>query len=78
MKLNKVDHICIAVKNLDEARKAWEPLLGKDKPDDEYVDEPGEDQGGPLYGRRGRLRTHGINTAPMAMWPSSLRNEAKE
>jgi methylmalonyl-CoA/ethylmalonyl-CoA epimerase len=40
MKVNKVDHICIAVRNLDEARKIWEPLLGKDKPDDEYVDEP--------------------------------------
>ena len=40
MKVNKVDHICIAVKNLDEARKVWEPLLGKDKPDDAYIDEP--------------------------------------
>lgn len=40
MKMNRVDHICIAVKNLDEARKVWEPLLGKDKPDDAYVDEP--------------------------------------
>jgi methylmalonyl-CoA/ethylmalonyl-CoA epimerase len=39
MKVNKVDHICIAVKSLDEARKVWEPLLGKDKPDDAYVDE---------------------------------------
>ncbi len=39
MRINKMDHICVAVKNLDEARKAWEPLLGKDKPDDEYVDE---------------------------------------
>ena len=39
MKINKMDHICVAVKNLDEARKAWEQLLGKDKPDDEYVDE---------------------------------------
>ena len=39
MKLNKIDHICIAVKNLGEARIVWEPLLGKDKPDDEYVDE---------------------------------------
>lgn len=39
MKLNKIDHICIAVKNLDEARKKWEPLLGKDKPDDTYIDE---------------------------------------
>lgn len=40
MKVNKVDHICIAVKNLEEARKVWEPLLGKDGPDDAYVDEP--------------------------------------
>jgi methylmalonyl-CoA/ethylmalonyl-CoA epimerase len=40
MKVNKVDHICIAVRNLDEARKVWEPLLGKNKPDDAYVDEP--------------------------------------
>ena len=40
MKVNKVDHICIAVKNLDEARKIWEPVLGKEKPDDEYIDEP--------------------------------------
>jgi len=39
MKPNKIDHICIAVKNLGEARIIWEPLLGKDKPDDEYVDE---------------------------------------
>ena len=40
MKANKIDHICIAVKNLDEARKIWEPILGKPKPDDPYVDEP--------------------------------------
>jgi len=40
MKLNKVDHICIAVKNLEEARKIWEPVLGKTEPDDAYVDEP--------------------------------------
>jgi methylmalonyl-CoA/ethylmalonyl-CoA epimerase len=39
MKINKVDHICIAVKNLNAARKTWEPLLGKDKPDLSYVDE---------------------------------------
>ena len=38
-RVNKIDHICIAVKNLDEARKKWEPLLGKAKPDDPYVDE---------------------------------------
>jgi len=40
MKVNKIDHICIAVKNLDEARKTWEPILGKPEPDDPYVDEP--------------------------------------
>lgn len=40
MKINKMDHICIAVKNLDEARKIWEPLLGKSEPDDAYIDEP--------------------------------------
>lgn len=39
MKINKIDHICIAVKNLQEARKVWEPVLGKSGPDDEYVDE---------------------------------------
>lgn len=39
MKINKIDHICIAVKNLDEARKKWEPILGKSGPDDPYVDE---------------------------------------
>lgn len=40
MKVNRIDHICIAVKNLDEAKKVWEPLMGKEKPDDEYIDEP--------------------------------------
>ncbi|MBW1786713.1 MAG: VOC family protein [Deltaproteobacteria bacterium] len=39
MKVNKIDHICIAVKDLAEAQKTWEPLLGKAKPDDPYVDE---------------------------------------
>jgi methylmalonyl-CoA/ethylmalonyl-CoA epimerase len=39
MKVNKIDHICIAVKNLEEARKIWEPILGKSKPDDPYIDE---------------------------------------
>ena len=39
MKVNKLDHICIAVRNLEAARKVWEPILGKDKPDDAYVDE---------------------------------------
>ncbi|MBW2526070.1 MAG: VOC family protein [Deltaproteobacteria bacterium] len=40
MKINKIDHLCIAVRDLAEARAKWEPLLGKDAPDDEYVDEP--------------------------------------
>jgi len=39
-KVNKIDHICIAVKDLDAARKQWEPILGKPEPDDPYVDEP--------------------------------------
>ena len=39
MKTNKLDHLCIAVKNLDEARKIWEPILGKAEPDDAYIDE---------------------------------------
>ena len=40
MRANKVDHICIAVRNLEAARRIWEPILGKDNPDDAYVDEP--------------------------------------
>lgn len=40
MKINKIDHICIAVSNLDEAMKIWEPILGKLGPDDTYADEP--------------------------------------
>ena len=40
MKVNKIDHICIAVKNLKKKKKKWEPLMGKSKPDDEYIDEP--------------------------------------
>ncbi len=39
MKINKVDHISIAVKNLDQARRVWEPVLGKTGPDDTYIDE---------------------------------------
>lgn len=40
MKTNRVDHICIAVKDLETAKKIWEPVLGKTGPDDAYVDEP--------------------------------------
>lgn len=39
MKTNKLDHLSIAVRNLDEARKIWEPILGKSEPDDAYIDE---------------------------------------
>mgnify|MGYP000191635632 CR=1 FL=1 len=38
MKINKIDHICIAVKDLDQSRKVWEPVLGKTSPDDAYID----------------------------------------
>jgi methylmalonyl-CoA/ethylmalonyl-CoA epimerase len=40
MKVNKIDHICIAVKDLGDARKVWEPVLGKTGPDDSYVHDP--------------------------------------
>ncbi|MBI2849546.1 MAG: VOC family protein [Chloroflexi bacterium] len=40
MKVNRIDHISIAVKNLKEARGNWEPILGKSEPDDLYIDEP--------------------------------------
>jgi methylmalonyl-CoA/ethylmalonyl-CoA epimerase len=40
LKINKMDHICVAVKDLDKAREVWEPLLGKTAPDDAYIDEP--------------------------------------
>ncbi len=40
MKTKKIDHICIAVKDLEAARKVWEPVLGKMEPDDPYIDEP--------------------------------------
>ena len=39
MKVNKVDHICVAVRNLEEAKKIWGPILGKTEPDISYVDE---------------------------------------
>ena len=39
MKLNKIDHICVAVKDLEQAKTVWEPMLGKTGPDDAYVDE---------------------------------------
>jgi methylmalonyl-CoA/ethylmalonyl-CoA epimerase len=39
MKVNKIDHLCIAVKDLEAAKKIWEPMLGKSGPDDTYIDE---------------------------------------
>jgi methylmalonyl-CoA/ethylmalonyl-CoA epimerase len=38
MHINKIDHICVAVRDLEQARRIWEPLLGKARPDDTYVD----------------------------------------
>ena len=38
MKVNRIDHISIAVKDLKEAQKTWEPILGKSKPDENYID----------------------------------------
>jgi len=40
MKVKKMDHFCIAVKDLDAARKIWEPVLGISEPDEVYTDEP--------------------------------------
>ncbi len=39
MKINKIDHLCIAVKDLEAAKKLWEPVLGKSGPDDAYISE---------------------------------------
>jgi len=39
MKTNKIDHICIAVRDLEQAKKIWEPVFGKFEPDDSYIDE---------------------------------------
>lgn len=38
--IEKIDHICVAVKNLEEAKKVWEPFLGKEKPDLAYRHDP--------------------------------------
>jgi methylmalonyl-CoA epimerase len=42
MKINKIDHISVAVRDLDGAKKVWEPIMGKSEPDDSYIDEPEE------------------------------------
>jgi methylmalonyl-CoA/ethylmalonyl-CoA epimerase len=38
MKINKIDHICVAVKNIEQAMEIWGPVLGREKPDIEYED----------------------------------------
>lgn len=38
--IEKIDHICIAVKDLEQSKTVWGPFLGKAKPDLEYIDEP--------------------------------------
>lgn len=35
--INKIDHICIAVRDLQEAKQRWGRLLGKSEPDLEYI-----------------------------------------
>lgn len=40
MKIRRIDHISVAVENLDSSRLVWEPILGKSGPDELYVHEP--------------------------------------
>jgi len=35
--INKIDHICIAVRDLQEAKQRWGRLLGKAEPELEYI-----------------------------------------
>ena len=35
--ITQIDHICIAVRDLPKAMGHWEKLLGKEKPDLEYI-----------------------------------------
>ena len=37
--IDRIDHISIAVKNLEQAKATWAPLLGRVEPDESYVDE---------------------------------------
>jgi len=60
MKVNKIDHICIAVKDLDAARKIWEPILGKG-PDDPYVDEHEKIRVARVLVGRSGIRTDGVH-----------------
>jgi len=38
--IEKIDHICIAVKDLKESKSRWEAFLGKQRPDLEYRHDP--------------------------------------
>jgi methylmalonyl-CoA/ethylmalonyl-CoA epimerase len=38
IKVKKLDHISIAVRDLEAARRAWEPILGKSEPESEQGD----------------------------------------
>lgn len=38
--IEKIDHICIAVKDLSQAKTVWEKFLGKAGPDLEYRHDP--------------------------------------
>ncbi|MBI3140490.1 MAG: VOC family protein [Rhodocyclales bacterium] len=40
MGIEKIDHICIAVRDLEQAKSVWGPFLGKPKPDLEYRHDP--------------------------------------
>ena len=38
--IEKIDHICVAVRDLDQASQVWAAFLGKSKPDREYRHDP--------------------------------------
>jgi methylmalonyl-CoA/ethylmalonyl-CoA epimerase len=38
--IEKIDHICVAVKDLEKAKGVWGPFLGKSRPDLEYRHDP--------------------------------------
>ncbi len=40
MKIRRMDHLSVAVRDLEAARAIWEPVLGRSGPDERYVDEP--------------------------------------
>lgn len=39
MHINRIDHICIAVRDLAAAQERWEKVLGKAGPDETYQDD---------------------------------------